>query len=178
MARPANRDPLDRFRWAISIEGFGRLGFTSCEVPSYNIQTKSYPEAGQHLFPKQIVDSITYKPVSFERGVTVNMDFNSWAKLALETSLGKVNGKAPIEYRKTVKIEHMNRRGEVIKVYTLINAFPIEYQPASTFSSDGDDVLSIERLVLTYEGFTVEDKNKNSNPVDVVDIVKRMINRS
>lgn len=177
MARPSSKDPLDKFRWAVSIDGFERLGFTHCEVPSYSIQTKPYPEGGQHLAPKQIVDAITYKPVALERGVTADMSFHNWATQAIELARGVKDGKSPVEYRKDVKIQHLNRKGEVVKVYTLINAFPTEYEPASAFASDADDVLSMERLVLTYESFTVESKNKDSNPNDIRDIVKRVINR-
>lgn len=177
MARPGSRDPLDKFRWSISIDGFTRLGFSSCDVPGFSIQAKTYPEGGQHLAPKQIVDSITYKPVTLQRGVTADMSFDGWAKASLDLARGIKDGKSPVEYRKEVKISHLNRKGDVVKVYTLINAFVTEYEPASSFASDGDDVLSMEKLVITYESFTVESVNKDSNPTDVRDIAKRLISR-
>ncbi len=177
MARPGSRDPLDKFRWSISIDGFTRLGFSSCDVPGYTISPKTYPEGGQHMAPKQIVDSISYKPVTLQRGVTADMSFDGWAAASLELARGVKDGKSPVEYRKEVKISHLNRKGEVVKVYTLINAFVTEYEPASSFASDGDDVLSMEKLVLTYESFTVESMNKDSNPTNVRDIAKRLISR-
>lgn len=84
MARPANNDPLDKFRWAVSIqsdgqESFIRLGFTKVDVPSVKITTKSYAEGGSHLFPKKIIESVEYPPIVLERGVTDNLDFHNWA---------------------------------------------------------------------------------------------------
>lgn len=178
MARPSSKDPLDKFRWSISIDGFTRLGFASCDVPGYSIQTKPYGEGGQHLFPKQIVDNITFKPVTLTRGVTADLSFHNWATQALIVARGvTTDGKSPVEYRRNVVIRHLNRRGEVVKAYTLINAMPIEYEVASSFASDADDVLSMEKLVLTYESFTVDSAEKDSNPLNPRDVIKRLINR-
>lgn len=181
MARPSSKDPLDRFRWSLTVDdgSFTRLGFASCDTPSYTIQTKSYPEGGQHLFPKQIVDSISFKPITLTRGVSPSLDFHEWAIQAIQLAQGlSFDKKGPISYRKTLILKHMNRRGEVVKVYTLINAFPIEYEVASSFSSDGDDTLSMEKLTLAYESFTVDSKERDSNPLNPRDAIKRLISRS
>jgi len=178
MARPSSKDPLDKFRWSISVDGFTRLGFASCDVPGYSLQTKPYPEGGQHLFPKQIVDTITFKPVTLTRGVTADLSFHNWATQALIAGRGVTSdGKSPLEYRRTVVIKHLNRRGDVVKAYTLNNAIPIEYEVASSFASDADDVLSMEKLVLSYESFTVESAEKDSNPLNPRDVIKRFISR-
>jgi phage tail-like protein len=223
MARPSAKDPLDKFRWTVKIEGFTRLGFTSCGVPSVSYNTRKYPEGGNHLFPKQIIDSVEYKPVTLTRGVTADQSFSDWARQAMEMFRGRTeksttkqvipgevvntyvdaslggtlsNGlpqglrieridtssessaKIPLEYRRDVVIEHRNRQNEIIKKYILYNAIPIEYKPASDFESDGDDVLSMETLVLAYEGFEVRSVSDNdNNPLDVTDAVKRAIRR-
>jgi len=205
MARPSSKDPLDKFRWGVQIDGFTRLGFTTCDVPSYQIQTKAYPEGGQHLAPLQIVDSISYKPVTLTRGVTSNMDFDGWARQPFELVNGKTTivetqvthpggsipelglelpaqtttnlNDFPVDYRKTVTITHLDRKGNKVKTYTLYKAFVIEYEPASEFSSDADDTLSIEKLVLGYESFEVTSTAQDSNPFDVRDIAKRLTGR-
>lgn len=178
MARPSSKDPLDKFRWSITIEGFTRLGFSSCDVPGYSITSKPYAEGGQHLFPKQIVDSISFKPVTLTRGVTADLSFHDWATQALVVARGITSdNKSPVEYRRNVTIKHLNRRGDTVKAYTLINAMPIEYEVASGFSADGDDMMSMEKLVLTYESFTVDSAERDSNPLNPRDILKRLINR-
>lgn len=182
MARPSTKDPLDKFRWAVEIDGFTRLGFASCETPSHSINTQSYPEGGAHLFPKKIVDSVEYRPVTLQRGVTSDLNFHKWAKAYFEFIQGfstGINGQKRdvTEYRRNVIIKHLDRAGRAVKTYTLYNAFPIEYKPASDFSADSDDVLSMERLVLAYESFTVESNTPDTNPLDPTDILKRMIRR-
>lgn len=189
MARSSNKDPLDKFRWMVEIEGFTRLGFTSCDTPSVSINTQKYSEGGAHLFPKQIVDSVEYKPVTLQRGVASDINFHKWARAYFDFLHGKtteysVDGKAKTpdnaqasEYRRNVIISHLDRQGVKVKQYILYNAFPIEYKPASDFVSDADDVLSMERLVLTYESFEVRTNTVDTNPFDATDILKRLIRR-
>lgn len=199
MARPSSKDPLNKFLWIVSFNdsSFTRTGFASCDTPGYTITAKSYPEGGQHLFPRQIVDSIAFKPITLTRGVTSSLDFHNWAMQAFQVARGMsrdtgntqttFNGAtgsfenssvtSPVSYRKDITIKHLNRRGETVKVYTLYNAFPIEYEVASSFSSDADDTLSMEKLVLVYESFSVDSKEMDSNPLNPRDAVKRLINK-
>jgi phage tail-like protein len=198
MARVSSFDPLDKFRFAVLIEGFTKSGFASCEAPSITINTKSYPEGGAHLYPRKIVDSVEYSTVTLTRGVTQDQSFHNWAiqfmeivrgfkeeekvkrsLLPIADALGKeIRRNDPQEYRREVRIEHLDRQGRVVKTYVLYNAFPIEYKPASDFAADGDDVLSIEKLVLTYESFEVVPTKQDTNPADIRDITKRLIKRS
>lgn len=218
MARPTEKDPLDKFRWTVKIEGFTRVGFTQCGVPAISYNTRSYAEGGKHLFPKKIIDSVEYKPVTLSRGVTTDQSFSNWARQAIELTRGKTEQattsdkgieeanttlekltqlrnaanpgrlivnpepldstlKIPLEFRRDVVIEHRNRAGSIVKKYILYNAIPIEFSPASDFQSDGDDVLSLETLVLAYEGFEVISSNVDSNPTDVTDVFKRGLRR-
>jgi len=185
MARPSTKDPLDKFRWSVEIEGFDRLGFASCETPSVSISVNKYVEGGNHLFPKNIVDGVEYRPVTLQRGVTSDVNFDKWVVSYFDFLRGRrplPKGQSgpeqlPTEYRKTVIIKHLDRAGRAVKIYTLYNAFPIEYKPASDFSADTDDTLSMEKLVLTYESFSVESITPDSNPLDPSDVFKRLIRR-
>lgn len=79
MARSALRDPLDKYRWTVTIEGFSKVGFHETSSPGYNITNKKYKEGGAHLTPRQIIDTVDYKPVTLTRGVTNDTSFNKWA---------------------------------------------------------------------------------------------------
>lgn len=193
MARPSNIDPLSKFRWSVNVEGFQRLGFASCGVPSITYNTNPYPEGGAHLHPRQIIDSVEYAPVTLMRGVTYDQSFYDWIKQAMELHRGatidttattlettqvdsfNIERDTPLEYRKDVEINHLDRSGRIVKTYILINAIPVEFTPASEFVSDADDVLSMEKLVLKYEGFEVISNKFDTNPTDIRDISKRLI---
>jgi len=173
------------------------MGFTSVETPQVDIQTKPYPEGGNHLFPKQIIESVTYKPITLRRGVTESTDFDGWAKQYIELIRGKREDAAverfgapgdpaafdvkisPSDYRRDISIGHLDREGNLIKIYRLYNAFPISYKPASDFDGSADDELSIESLTLAYESFEVESVGKRTdNPLDPRDAFKRLTRRA
>lgn len=186
MARSGVRDPLDKYRWTVDIPGFSKLGFLQCGVPKYTITAREYAEGGAHLNPKNIIDKVSYAPVTLTRGVTNDTSFAKWASSAWDlvqnntafqaadfttptTFVGSIVSAAdngadvvpsetsyPFNYRRKVKIEHVNRAGQVEVIYVLYNAYPISYQPASDFDAMADDALSIETLVLGYEGFEVK----------------------
>lgn len=208
MARPASVDPLDKFRWVVAIrldgqETFQRLGFTSVEVPQSDIATKSYAEGGSHLFPKQIIDSVSYKPITLRRGVTENTDFHKWATKYIELVRGiREDGETtpdfsqlsdslianpfeneravqPSEYRRDVSIGHLDREGNLVKIYRLYKCIPISYKPASDFDSAADDEMSIESITLSYESFNVESlEDRATNPLDPTDVFKRLTRRA
>ncbi len=198
MARPSTKDPLDRFRWRVTIFGstdgaitMSRSGFSQVETPSVSITTNSYPEGGAHLHPLQIVDQVQYKPIALVRGVTSDIDFSKWARESIELVLGKKykqtgtratdrlvrQQETALDYRRDVLIEHVDRSGKTIKAYAIYDAFPIEYQPASDFAADGDDTISMERLVLAYESFEVITINKDADGLDPKDAIKRLIRK-
>jgi phage tail-like protein len=180
MARSGVRDPLDKFRWTVSIEGFSKLGFMTCSTPQVTINTKDYPEGGNHLNPRKIVEGASYAPVTLTRGLTNDTSFVKWINGIFDviqsnsgisnttesdptskligavtdngaSAIGNLNNETS-KYRKTVKIEHCNRAGQVEAVYFLYNAFPIDYKPASDFDAMADDGVSIESITLGYEG--------------------------
>lgn len=197
MARISTKDVLDRFRFIIEIDGFKRMGFTSCETPSVSINTQSYAEGGAHLTPRKIIDSVEYKPITLQRGVTSDANFHSWAmqymelvkglrvkldgedmKIEESEEPGRENATRVSSYRREVRILHLDRAGRTIKTYILYNAFPIEYKPASDFDASADDGLSMEKLVLTYESFAVINTNAAEPSLfDPSDIMKRIIKR-
>lgn len=183
MARSSIQDPLDRFRFTVDVEGFTRSGFTTCTVPGYTIEKKEYKEGGRHLNPLVIVDGVNFKPVTLSRGVNADTSFNKWATGFIDvvqnnagtqndTSIGDklLSGVADggvksvpsntgdytkYRYRRDVKIFHVDRTAQIVVAYFLYDAFPIDYIPASEFDANSSEV-SIETLVLGYEGFEVK----------------------
>lgn len=198
MARSSLRDPLDKFRWSVQIEGFTKLGFQSCSTPGHKLTVHKYAEGGAHLNPRSIIDGNEFKPVILTVGVTSDTSFSKWASgpfdlvqnnAALNESssafgisipaavqqLGFGNGglikshsQYPFNYRRTVKIEHINRLGVTEVTYTLYGAYVIEYEPASDFSAKEDDDVSIASITLIYDGFDVRYSSLSSTLQNIV----------
>lgn len=153
----------------------GKLAFNTFETPSYTIRTNEYAEGGDHLHPKQIVDSMSYGQVSLTRGSTSSLNIVEWATKPMEMTGYNTLYEAQVSYRRTVTIQHLNRKGEAVKTYILYNCIPVEFKPGSDLDSSADDGVSLEKLTLKYESFEVKSKDGSSNLFNVQDVVKKLI---
>lgn len=157
MPRSGSLDPLDKFRWKVSIDnsnGLIRAGFSECSAPGVTLNFKEYKEAGHHLNPLLVHEGASFKAITLKRGVIskpdVN-DFSKWMNLAFEALKGK---QGAVQYRRNMVIEHLDREAKVVKRYVLFNCVPTGYEPASDFSAMDDGSYSLETLTFQYEGFS------------------------
>lgn len=158
MARTGSIDPLSLFRFIVHIKidnellQFERLGFESVTLPRVDIQKTQYREMGRHLSPRNIVESATFSPITLRRGKSYSGDFYNWMGLLYRAFYGDKNGQNS-NYRGTIVIDHMDRLGKVIKKYVVLGAAPSAYIPGSNLSAMDDSEVSIETLMLDYEGY-------------------------
>jgi phage tail-like protein len=173
MARSGNMDPLTRYNFIVTIEYeknpgyFHKLAFQSVTPPRVDINVDEYREGGRHLNPHQITMGATFSPVTLRRGKSYSDDFAKWMgavflgiyadkKTSVKGASKKfsdMNVGESANYRANVYIDHLDRRGRVVKKYILINARPTGYIPASNFNAEDDTQISIETLTIGYEGF-------------------------
>lgn len=160
MARVGTLDPLTRYKYLVYIEFqgnreyFTKLGFMSVTAPRVSLATSDYIEGGRHLNPRIKVDSATFSPVTLRRGKTFSKDFMNWIGQVWKAFYGdeRQNGESE-NYRATIVIDHIDRRGNVAKKYILSDAVPVDYIPASNFDAMDDSEVSIETLTFRYEGY-------------------------
>lgn len=154
MARASTTDPLDRYRFLVYIRSRDiaetKVSFSRVTSPRMDFQTEQYEEGGRHLNRHSLTQGATFTPVTLQRGKTYNDDFAKWVKLVYTAFYNK--GQNSSNYRADVVIDHLDRRGRVIKKYVLKNARPLTYIPASNFDAMDDSEVSIETLILEYEG--------------------------
>ena len=161
MARPGDLDPLTRYRYLVYIkvdrnsDFFTKLGFTSVTNPRVDLSYKKYTEGGRHLNPRNILQGATFSPITMRRGKTFSRDFLNWIGMTYKAIYGdeRKEPKEKQNYRGTVIIDHLDRRGNVVKKYILESATPSAYLPASNFNSADDSQVSLESLTFEYEGF-------------------------
>lgn len=158
MARTGSLDPLATFRYIVHIRidndylAFERLGFESVTLPRVDIQKTQYREIGRHLNPRNIIEGATFSPVTMRRGKSFGQDFYNWIALVYRSQYGDKEGNTS-NYRGTIVIDHMDRLGKVTKKYVVLGASPVTYIPGSQMNAADDSSVSIETLMLDYEGY-------------------------
>lgn len=164
MARTGSLDPLTRYRYTVYFRIDGqdnfvkKAAFESVTSPRLDFQIEEYREGGRHLNPHQITTGVQFSPVTFRRGKSFSADLYHWVGLVYRAFYGDSQGQTG-NYRGTIVIDHHDRTGRIIKKYVLLNARPQAYIPASNFDAKDDSEVSIETLIVTYEGYAEYSKS-------------------
>lgn len=152
MAAP--RDPWRNYKYRVSIGGFVRAGFTKISGLERETEIIKYREGGMNETEHKLPGQTKFTELTFERGVTSDTDFVSWAKLIFDTK--KVDGfQGPEEgWRRTIVIDLVGKDGASVRRWHVVNCWPSKTKIAD-LQSDGNDVL-IETMEVAHEGFTEE----------------------
>jgi phage tail-like protein len=90
------------------------------------------------------------EPITCERGVTHDLEFEKWANLVYNT-----DGDAAISlknFRKDLTIELLNEQGKPAKAYKVYRCWVSEYQALPELDANAH-VIAIEHLIIQNEGW-------------------------
>jgi phage tail-like protein len=184
MARPSKSDPIERFRFKVTVFEFNPAitkakltapnaiaydetifaGFSEVVIPRVRVSELNYRENIDPIRFRKSPGLARYDPIILRKGVVdvdrgfynwyidVNNDANSITMINDLLSANNVIATYPITFRRDVVIESINRRGETVRAWVIVNAFPIEYKGGNDLDALSEEKL-IEEIVLTYEAF-------------------------
>jgi phage tail-like protein len=109
-----------------------------------------YKEGGNALIRKGL-GRTKYEPVTLERGITYDRDFEDWANAPqlLDTSVPKQSLK---DLRKTLRVELLNEAGQTVHGYWVYRCWVSEYQALPDLDA-GATAVAIEHIKLENEGW-------------------------
>jgi len=179
MARCAKYDPIEKFRFKLTVFDLDPTGITSVDSSQDKTITAGFTDI---VTPRSRVNQIeyrenidsnrttkypgiaSYEPIVLRRGVIKeDRGLYNWYKKVVNdaNALGAINELLaannnmhilPVNFRKDLVIEALSRDGETYRAWFVFNAFPIEYKGGNDLSSNTEEKL-IEELVLTYEAY-------------------------
>lgn len=176
MARSSIVDPLEKFRFAVSWTNDGdsestalvRLGFHDIQMPKRTTNKISYREGIDPDINQKAAGLSDMEDIVMSRGVIIDDqadEFYVWMSAVhnpttgheARTALGaRRSDAAAAEYKKDVTIQMLDREGNVARQWTLFNAFPVQFTPASDLNAAEDGEKALESMTLAYEDFKEE----------------------
>lgn len=176
MARSAIVDPLEKFRFQVSWTSDGdsdttelvRLGFHDVQSPKRTTNKGTYREGTDPDINQIFAGLSSMEDVTLSRGLIAedsNNEFYKWASAVHNPTSGhsprgaaqRASDAAKNNYRKDVTIKVIGREGNVVRQWTLFNAFPIQFTVSSDLNAAEDGEKSLESLTLSYEDFKEEE---------------------
>ena len=145
-------DPYKTFRFLIyfgtstaPVAGMSKV--TSLKRSSEMVE---YKEAGNMIIRKGL-GRTKYEPITLERGLTHDSDFEDWANAAqvLDTGAAKQSLK---NLRKDIAIVLLNEQGDPVYRYNVYQCWVTEYQALPDLDA-GANAIAIEHIKLEHEGW-------------------------
>lgn len=136
-------------------------GFSEVTIPKAEVNEITYREnTHANRFIKK--PGLTrYEPVVFKKGVTSTTELYDWYKLVSNDAIGysvaslvvgalQVPPAYPAQFRKDILITSLDRSGQALKSWVLLDAFPTGYKGGNDFDSQSNEKL-IAELTVSFE---------------------------
>jgi phage tail-like protein len=109
-----------------------------------------YKEGGNTIIRKGL-GRTKYEPITLERGVTHDKEFEDWANAAQVLDKGAASQSLK-NLRKEVRIELLNEEGQPVHRYVVHRCWVSEYQALPDLDAGGNTV-ALEHIKLENEGW-------------------------
>lgn len=175
MARSANTDPLEKFRFLVDFtlpDGTTpvRTGFHDIQMPKRSTNKIAYREGQNVDINTQSAGLSTFEDIVLSNGVLPGGvfadDLYKWMSAIHKPSTGIAgyatsadSASAPAAnrgsnaYRTTVTIKMLDRQGTIVKVWQVHQAWPTNFVPGSDLNAAEDGDKAMQSLTLCYEDF-------------------------
>jgi phage tail-like protein len=165
---PDRSDPYKNFKFRVQWDGRYVAGISKVSALRRWTEVVEHREGGDPSSRRKSPGVTEYEPITLERGVTHDEDFEAWANRVWRQGVGLGSEVSLRDFRKDVRIELYNEAGQLVKAYTVYRCWPSEYQALPDLDADDSGVVAIERLVLQNEGWerdvSVPEPSEPSSP--------------
>jgi len=149
---PTRRDPYKNFKFLVKWDGKTVAGVSKVSVLKRSTELIEHREGGDPSTSRKSPARTKYEPITLERGVTHDLEFENWANkvwsignaLGSEMSLG--------DFRKNITIDLANEAGQTAISYKVYRCWVSEFQALPDLDSNANAV-AIEKIVVQNEGW-------------------------
>jgi len=145
-------DPYKNFRFLVYLEQSATPVAAVSKVGGLKRSSDpiEYKEGGNPIILKGL-GRTKYDPITLERGVTHDKDFEDWANAAQVLDKGAPS-QSLANLRKQVRIELLNEEGQPVHRYVIHRCWVSEYQALPELDAGGN-AIAIEHIKLENEGW-------------------------
>ena len=143
-------DPYKNFKFRIKWDGRYVAGVSKVSALKRTTELVNHREGGDPSTDRISPGRTKFEPITLERGVTHDPEFETWANLVYNT-----DGDAAMSlknFRKDIILDLLNLQGNVVKSYKIFRCWVSEYQALPELDANANAV-AIEMMVLQNEGW-------------------------
>jgi phage tail-like protein len=142
-------DPDKNFKVRLKWDGRYVAGVSRVSALRRSTQVVEHRDGGG--LERKSPGRTTFGPITVERGVTNDTDFEHWANQVSDVGTEPTTGVSH-DYRKDVVLEVYNEAGALVIAYTIFHCWPSQYVPLPNLDANANVILN-ETITLENEGW-------------------------
>jgi phage tail-like protein len=151
-ANPHRFDPYKNFKFRVVWDAKPVAGVSKISGLKRTTEVVQHRDGGQPNSTRLSPGTTTYQPITLERGLTHDTEFEDWATLVwdLQSSIG---AEASLrQFRRDLLIQLCNEAGAVVLGWKVYRCWVSEYQAMPDLDSNAN-AIAIEKIVVQNEGW-------------------------
>lgn len=145
-------DPYKNFKFRVKWDGRYVAGISKVSALKRTTETVKHREGGDPSSSRKSPGRTEYEPITLERGVTHDADFEQWANKVWNYGSGLGAETSLKDFRKDLIIEVFNEAGQRVLAYKVYRAWVSEYQALPELDANANAV-AIQTIKLENEGW-------------------------
>jgi phage tail-like protein len=149
---PQRFDPYKNFKFRVKWDGRYIAGISRVSVLKRTTQVIEHREGGDPSSARKSPGMTTYEPITLERGLSHDVDFEKWANKVWSFGASAGEEVSLKDFRKDIIIELHNEAGQLVIAYKVYRCWVSEFQALPDLDADAGAV-AIQRITLQNEGW-------------------------
>jgi phage tail-like protein len=151
---PGRFDPYKNFKFRVVWDGRAVAGVSRISALKRVTQVVEHREGTDTNSSRRSPGVTRYEPITLERGVTHDTDFEQWANKVVNYSAAGGSGKkvSLADFRKDIRIELYNEAGQLVLAYIVYRCWVSEFQALPDLDANVS-ATAIQSIKLENEGF-------------------------
>jgi phage tail-like protein len=145
-------DPYKNFKFRVKWDGRYVAGISKVGALKRSVTPVEHREGGDPSTVHKSPGQTKYEPITLERGVTHDKDFEQWANKVWNYGAGLGAEVSLKDFRKDIIIEMYNEAGQVAIAYKVYRCWVSEFQAQPDLDASANAV-AIQTIKLENEGW-------------------------
>jgi phage tail-like protein len=145
-------DPYKNFKFRVKWDGRYVAGLSKLSALKRSTEVIEHREAGDPSLSRKSPGRTKYEPITLERGVTHDLEFERWANKVWNFGAGFGAEVSLKDFRKDIILEVYNEAGQLVIAYKVYRCWVSEYQALPDLDANANAV-AIQTLKLENEGW-------------------------
>ena len=149
---PSRFDPYKNFKFRVMWDGRYVAGVSKVGALKRSTEVVEHREGGDPSSSRKSPGRSKYEPITLERGVTHDLEFEAWASKVWRLGAAAGAEVSLADFRKDVILDVFNEAGQKALSYRIYRCWVSEYQSLPDLDANANAV-AIQTLKLENEGW-------------------------